>query len=282
MKRNFFTALFLYSYMRCRIAAERRVFYTAINQCLRGLVTGCDNLLDHEYKMTLDTDLPATAVRFRSVLDIMVSDRVLFEILLDYPTKNEIPLTAVTMASRASLQALTRSGTQEAAEEAAIEEERLPPERVLSEIHHYKTGILFQCPWAVPSVMEQNHPTEMPVVKDALYQIGIGCQIMDDMVDLSQDLRNHHQNYMASLISFGTNIQAKKRLQEIASLASPDEYFLQFPELARQVYLTAERHLKGGLGRLFMEKHRFMVDLAAAFIAERIGVDRFAISIGGR
>jgi hypothetical protein len=180
------------------------------------------------------------------------------------------------------LQSLTRSGTQEATEEAAIGEERLPPERVLSEIHHYKTGVLFQCPWAVPAVMEQNQPAEMPVVKDALYQIGIGCQIMDDMVDLSLDLRNHRQNYVASLISFGTNTLAKNRLREIAAIDSPDDYFVQFPELTLEVYLTAERYLKHGLGRLFMENQRFMVDLAATFIAERIGVDRIANHICGR
>jgi hypothetical protein len=81
IESNLFSLLFLYSYLQAGIPAPRRVFYAAVNQCLRGMVTGCDNLLDDEYKKTLDTDLPPSGTRFRSVLDIMVSDRVLFELL---------------------------------------------------------------------------------------------------------------------------------------------------------------------------------------------------------
>ena len=77
LERNFFSLLFLYSYQRLGVPRERRVLYAIVNQCLRGMVTGCDNLLDDEYKPTLETDLPSGATRFRSVLDIMVSDRVL-------------------------------------------------------------------------------------------------------------------------------------------------------------------------------------------------------------
>jgi hypothetical protein len=87
---NFFSALFLYSYHRAGIPRRRRILYAAVNQCLRGMVTGCDNILDDEYKKTLVTDLPQQAWQFRSVLDIMVSDRVLFKILLKYHQMNQL------------------------------------------------------------------------------------------------------------------------------------------------------------------------------------------------
>jgi hypothetical protein len=245
------------------------------------MVTGCDNLLDHEYKMTLDTNLPASATRFRSVLDIMVSDRVLFEILLDYCLKKQISTEVVTESSKASLQSLTHSGTQEASEEAGIAVKRLPPDRVIAEIHHFKTGILFQCPWAVPAVIEEKRQPEVSDVKDALYRIGIGCQLLDDMVDLPMDLRNQRQNYVASVVVFGNNGQAKNRLEKAASMESPATYFSQFPELTRKIYNTADGYLKKGLSRLFIKDHRFMVDLAADFIAKRIGVDQIANRING-
>jgi len=66
LEKNFFSALFLYSYHRANISKQRRIFYSAINQCIRGLVTGCDNILDDEYKKTLETDLPQHGVKFRS------------------------------------------------------------------------------------------------------------------------------------------------------------------------------------------------------------------------
>ena len=58
LKRNFFSTLFLYAYWRVALPPPRRTLYVAVNQCLRGMVTGCDNLLDDEYKATLETDLP--------------------------------------------------------------------------------------------------------------------------------------------------------------------------------------------------------------------------------
>ena len=41
-------------------------------------MTGCGNILDDEYKKTLETELPEHGVKFRSVLDILVSDRYAF------------------------------------------------------------------------------------------------------------------------------------------------------------------------------------------------------------
>ena len=94
--KNFFSALFLYSYKRAGIPRPRRILYGAVNQCLRGMVTGCDNILDDEYKRTLATSLPKQGVRFRSIIDIMVSDCVLFEILLKMSLFASVGLLSVT------------------------------------------------------------------------------------------------------------------------------------------------------------------------------------------
>ncbi len=142
LERNFFSALFMYSYYRAGIAEDRRILYASVNQCLRGMVTGCDNILDDEYKKTLETDLPDQAHRFRSVLDIMVSDRALFKILLDYCRLHNLPMEKLAQASNASLHSLLLSGVQEASEEGGINE-RLLPEEILAKVHHFKTGVLF-------------------------------------------------------------------------------------------------------------------------------------------
>ncbi len=99
MEKNFFSSMFLYSYFRAGIPASRRIFYAAVNQCLRGMVTGCDNILDDEYKMTLATDLPLKAGKFRSIVDIMVSDRVLSSILQQQFLLNELTSDQVLAAN---------------------------------------------------------------------------------------------------------------------------------------------------------------------------------------
>jgi hypothetical protein len=242
------------------------------------MVTGCDNLLDDEYKKTLVTDLPEKGWRMRSVLDIMVSDRVLYALLMDACQKNELTLNQVTFAGAVSLRALTRSGAQEAAEEGGIDF-RLPPEAVLSRVHHYKTALLFQCVWAIPEGIESCPPALVSILKRALYDIGMGCQILDDMVDLSSDIRNRRHNYAASLIYHATAEAERQRpemaLLNVAELEKEADLLMAFPAARQAASQTAVGFLEKGLGALFIAEHQVLLQPAIHFIARQIGADHF-------
>ena len=278
LEKNFFSTLFLYSYQRAYIPRPRRILYVAVNQCLRGMVTGCDNILDDEYKKTLDTDLPEQGWRFRSVLDIMASDRVLFEILLKFWQKRELSYDQVLAASSESLRALTKSGAQEASEENGFGK-ILVPSAVLRWVHHYKTGILFQCPWALPLIIEPIEKKSVSFLMDALYQIGMGCQIMDDMVDLYADLKEKRHNYVVSLIHHESDEAEKRRLQTLmTSSPEPGEksnLLHHFPVARIQAKMKAREFLESGLKVLFHQEHRFSVETAISFMAQRIGAEGF-------
>jgi hypothetical protein len=272
LSRNFFSTLFLYSYYRAGIPSERRILYVAVNQCLRGMVTGCDNILDDEYKTTLETDLPPQAHRFRSVLDIMVADRVLFAILLDYCQKNDLPVERVLRASAVSLQALMQSGAQEASEEGGVGEYLLP-DALLREIHHYKTGLLFQSTWAIPALFEEVMTPAAQTVREALYQIGIGCQMLDDLADLFIDMRAQRHNYVVSVVVHEESAAVWQSLQTwVAAAETPGPFFAAWPELATRMKKKALATLENGLRHLFLDKHQDVVRPAAVFIADRIGV----------
>jgi hypothetical protein len=282
IENNFFSALFLYSYFRIGISRSKRVLYAAVNQCLRGMVTGCDNILDDEYKKTLDTDLPEQASRFRSVLDIMVSDRVLFALLHKKNIENELTSRQVSDACFESLRALTKSGVQEASEEGGTGE-RLKPEIILNKVHHYKTGILFQCPWRVPEVIENLDDKKKSQIKDALYMIGMGCQIFDDMVDLSMDIRMNRHNYVASLIWHESNLKDRARLETklVNGNKKQDkpDLLLDFPIARQAAGKKALTYLKTGTEKLFAKEHTFMTEYAISFFASRIGARRFLFDI---
>lgn len=267
LRHNFFSALFLLSFHRAGLDPDRRTAFVAVNQCLRGMVTGCDNILDDEYKMTLDTDLPGT--RFRSIIDIMVSDRVLFDILLDLHDTHAVPLEAVRRAHAASLQALTFSGAEEASEEGGVFE-TLEPERILGEIHHLKTGLLFRCVWAVPLALEPSlEPVATPLA-DALYRIGMGCQVLDDMVDLAADLAMHRHNYLASLIVH----RAQDRAAARAGLDGADDVpalLERHPDARREASAQAMNFLGDGLRALLGPEGAPLVPAAVDFLVRRIG-----------
>ena len=274
--KNFFSILFLYSYQRAGIPAGRRRVYAAILQCLRGMVTGCDNLLDDEYKPTLETDLPARGQRFRSVVDIMVSDRVLFQILLQAARRGAIAPEQVPLAAAASMLTMTRSGIEEAGEEGGVTE-ILAPEAILQSVHHFKTGLLFQCPWDIPRVIETMDEAQLAPLLEGLHQIGMGCQIMDDMVDMAIDVRARKHNYLVSLIQHGASgdesAQLADAMTSAAHVVSGALHMDLFPEAARQARQTAHRLLTRGFGLLFAREHQALTPHAIRFLAQRIGVE---------
>lgn len=273
LQRNFFSTLFLYSYYRSDIPPQRRILYAALNQCLRGMVTGCDNILDDEYKITLETDLPGQAHRFRSVLDIMVADRVLFTLLTEHCHTNGLPMESAVQAANASLQALAMSGAQEATEEGGISE-RLTPAAILTEIHHYKTGILFQSTWAIPSLLEGELSPLAHAARQALYQIGIGCQLLDDLVDLFIDLQHKRHNYVASVIYHDEPRETWDQLQTMIAAGRPqDDFYGAQPELFQRIRSEALTTLEEGLRSLFLDRHQQAARPATVFIARRIGVE---------
>jgi len=273
-EKNFFSLLFLYTYHRAGIPEARRILYASTIQCLRGMVTGCDNLLDDEYKKTLDTDLPETAIRFRSVIDIMVSDRVLFTLLMDSCRRGKITMDQAIAATSASMKTMTQSGIQEASEESGIEE-ILPPDTILKTIHHYKTGILFKCPWDIPRCLENIPESETTSLMEGLYRVGMGCQVLDDMVDFMSDLVRKRHNYMVSLIHHGPAAEEKERLQWLLAVgnrvSSPVTLASDFPKTLETGFSVAHECLESGLNLLFPESQRFLVAPSIRFLENRIG-----------
>jgi hypothetical protein len=283
LDNNFFSAIFLYSYHRAGLPRDRRVLHAALNHCLRGMVTGCDNILDNEYKKTLETDLPAGATRFRSIIDIMASDRVLFSIVMAANARNELSTQQVLQASTASLHALTASGIQEATEEQGIGHILLPAD-VLSKVHHYKTGLLFNCTWAIPEAIGDVRPGAADSLKEALYRIGIGCQIMDDMADLGRDVREKRHNYIASLVYHEGGPQQWNALWKNAAGDSAGReravLLLEFPQALQASARLARQYLCEGLSSLFADSHQMAVEPAIAFLYRRIGTEHLMAAAG--
>jgi hypothetical protein len=278
LENNFFSAMFLYSYHRLGIPQPRRVLYAAINQCFRGMVTGCDNLLDDEYKRTLETDLPVKAWRFRSVLDIMASEHVLFHLLATASRRSEIPGDLLLPAIDAALRTLTRSGAQEAGEEGGTAE-ALPPETILTAIHHYKTGILFQSPWAVPAVLEPMDEANRGPVLEGLYGIGMGCQILDDLVDLHRDALQKRHNYVASLIYHcqGPDAWADLRAMTPAAFSAEAATNLirQFPDPIGMAVARSRQYLNSGIAALLGNPSPGLVQAVISILARRIGAETY-------
>ncbi len=282
LEDHFFSMLFLYAYVKAGIDPKKRKFYVAANQCLRGMVTGCDNLLDQEYKVTLETKLPKEAVVFRSVLDIMASDRILTQIMFHGFDQNIFTLDQVRQSGKISLDSLLQSGVQEAGEEKGIRQ-IMPAQSVLDDIHSVKTGMLFQAPWALADRFEKGLDAKRcRQIKNALFTIGLGCQILDDLVDLISDIKMKRHNYVVSLFyesqkqaceKFITQIRKDGETIEKKELAQTA--LQEFPEAFATARRQAQTFLESGCRILFSGGREQLVPFCVSFLIQRIGAQSY-------
>jgi len=197
IERNFFSTLFLIVLRGAGLPARRVRFYALVNQCMRAWVTGCDNLLDDESKSVIPFDLPEGGHRFLSVLTIMAADRVFSDLLCDEMARQRLTPEQAKALSRLTLRALLPSGLQEHEEELGARA-ILPPDDLLELIHVPKTGLLFEAPIAVPERLGEVDPALAARARAGLRAFGLGCQVLDDIVDFERDVSACHHNLVLS------------------------------------------------------------------------------------
>ena len=200
LRHNLFSTLFQSVYLLLDIDPARRLAYGGINHCFRVWVTGADNLLDNEDKEVIPLQMPHQSRIMQQVISIMAADRMLYVLLEDAAAAGAFTRAQVTALHTRSLQLLLPSAAQEASEEGGVTT-RPSPDEVLSTIHKYKTGLLFHLPFL--GIEEVEHDLDQPRlerIKAGLMDFGLGCQILDDIRDLSRDLHQHNHNYLLSLL----------------------------------------------------------------------------------
>ncbi len=166
-QKNIFSILFLALYRSIGIEEPRRVFYGVLNHAVRGLVTGTDNLLDDEYKEMLPLRFPKEATRFKSVMHILLFDRILFRTQDRAVEQGLIRPEERERVNRAVFQAMVPIGEEEASEEGGVSE-ILTPERILSTVHMYKGGNLLRLAFVAPLLLETTRKRELELADQGI------------------------------------------------------------------------------------------------------------------
>jgi len=198
LERNFFSTFFLAVTGYMLDGPRYMPLYAMLNQSMRAWVTACDNILDDEYKEIFPFVTVGRGPRMRSVLTLLVADRVMVEFVLENYNSPDM----LRQVGRHSLSALLSSAIQESQEEVRPVS-ILPPDRILNDIHARKTGDLFVAPLELPLALEQTQPQKVHAAKTALRQFGLACQILDDIKDMPDDVIAGRHNLLVSLMCFG-------------------------------------------------------------------------------
>lgn len=191
LKANVFSILFIAIYGCLGFKDERRLFYGSANQCIRGIVTATDNILDNENKELLPLPLPPKANRFRSVMSALLYDRVLDSLCDDFgPAQKKDFQRELAMA-------LYTIGEVEAEEEVGLKK-IAPAEEIVRRVHSRRGGNLLKLAFVAPFVYEQNNRERIGTAADGVHSIGMALQMIDDVVDLAEDARGVKNNYLLS------------------------------------------------------------------------------------
>jgi len=143
--------------------------------------------------------------------------------------------------------------------------------------------LLFQAPWALPDRFEDKLDTgNCEKIKKALFAIGLGCQILDDLVDLIIDLKMKRHNYVVSLFyesdktaclkfvnAIRDNGEAIDEKKEIATLQQA------YPDVFRFAAHQAEHHITSGCRTLFSGGQESMIPFCVSFLIQRIGAQSY-------
>jgi hypothetical protein len=193
-QRNFFSILFLSIFDALGIEPGRQHRYGMLLHAIRGIVTATDNILDDEAKGSVLLQLQGGKV-LPNVLLILMESGILHEVLLELCRDRD----AVRRTHRAVMQALFAIGSEESAEEHAIEEV-LPPKQLLDQVHRFRGGGLLQLAFVAPEINEPALEQSIQLAKAGVNQVGLSLQILDDLTDLEEDVRKRNHNMLRSWI----------------------------------------------------------------------------------
>lgn len=213
LKRNLFSTLFIMALEAAGVPPAKLPLYALVNQCLRAQVTGCDNLLDDEYKSVIPFNLAGSGIRFRSVLTVMTADLVLGRMLAAEIAAGRMDEHDAQRLLTAVLKVLIPSGIEEHEEESQTAVYIPSVQVMLEQVHYRKTGLLFEAPLRLATFMGATDQAASAQVTQALSVFGIGCQILDDVQDVAADLLAGKHNIVLSAAYFGDHAAEQHLLQ---------------------------------------------------------------------
>ena len=250
-RQHIFSILFLAVYQHLGFSRERRVLYGVVNRCLRGIITGADNLLDDEYRPVFDFDpLPQVTDRYRSILSIMLSQTA-----LDDALRSQEDQGAVTHDQAVQIKLRLASDMAAIGETDAAAPDAIPviiePDQIKAKAHESKGAKLLGLSLHAPRVVEVDAADAIDRAEEAIRTIGMGVQMLDDLTDVYEDVAAHKDNYLVSLVHHdGTPDERERLAREWSGQPADGPVELAYPAAARRVASECRTTVTKGLRQL--------------------------------
>ena len=204
IEKNLFSVIFTAIIKNLGIDSDLIQFYTLSVHCMRALVTGCDNILDNEYKEVIPFRLGEEGKMMKSVFMIMTADRIISGLALEKFREGVISYEKASQLSISVIRVLTDSGMEEGEEEEfCIQDDYPEPDIMIGNYLYRKTGTLFEAPINLLIEMGEISDKKAETSLTMLSSLGLGCQLLDEISDFSEDILSGRLNMVASLMRHG-------------------------------------------------------------------------------
>jgi len=275
-QRNLFSILFLAVYEHLGIPKSRRVLYAAINRCVRGVVTGADNILDDEYNQVFGfTGLPDVSTKYLSVITVLLSHAVFDDVLRqqeDAGVMTQSQATEIKLGLALDLFAIGEEDAREGGGPRRI----LKPEEVREKVHESKGAKLLALAMRAPRVVETD-VRALDIAEEAIRTVGMGLQMLDDLADIEEDVREGKDNYLVSYVHHRGSGRERDVLATVLDGDPPAEAVEQsypdsVPHIVRECRETAVSGLRkfNTLGEFLRERDALTL-LKLLFLARGVG-----------
>lgn len=196
-ERNFFSILFLSIFNAVKIPKEKRMIYGVVVHAIRTIVTCTDNLLDKEKKGAVFLNLGLKNSILDNVILLLMSQRVLSQ-ATKQASKDENTAEQIEGEIFDSLCSIAKG---ESLANVTNEITALPkPEDIIETIHKKIGGELLRLALIAPLKNEVEIHQQLGHMEAGVLDVGLALQMLDDVVDFSDDIIAGKINLLASWI----------------------------------------------------------------------------------
>jgi geranylgeranyl pyrophosphate synthase len=197
-EKNFFSILFLSTFISAGIEKESRIKYGVIIHAIRTIITCTDNILDDEDKGTV-------------FLNAGIDNRVLDGIMLSLLCQKMISDTIRDVVNHKSksgqieselLDSICSVAKGETLAAPSRNNQIKTPEDIIENIHKKIGGELLRLALVVPLRNEKNLSDPMRYIEAGILKIGLALQMLDDVTDFVEDVNQGKANLLASVIIY--------------------------------------------------------------------------------
>ncbi|MBP7654327.1 polyprenyl synthetase family protein [Candidatus Dependentiae bacterium] len=250
-------SIFFYSiYESLGFTECERKFCGILNNCLRLIITGADNLLDGDDNHYLSYTKITKSKIMKSVFDLLLAEKIICSVLYNYShTHNLFRHEKITEIQSEIFKQLTGSGINEA-EETQLTQLNFSPEKIISSVHHYKSGKLFTLPFIAAKNINKN--PNLLKTESAIYDFGIAVQLLDDISDIYEDFTEKKPNYILALM-VRDNI-LKKSETVLSDLKSNSKNLYSNPVIMRYIdesMITISEKIHSAFSELYSINNKY-------------------------